>query len=94
MEFMKKLMHFMFLSCRTATELIEKKLFSELSLREKIQLSLHKSMCKACTKYSKQSEELDHYMKNNITNFTPTKPVSNTSVSDDYKEKIIDSIEE
>lgn len=82
----------MFLSCKTATELIEKNLFSELSLREKIQLSLHKSMCAACTKYSKQSEELDHYIKHNIRKFSPTKSDSSSPVSEDYKKKIIESL--
>ena len=52
---MKKLMHILFLSCLKATELIEKKLRFKLSIREKLQLKMHKSMCEACTRYEKQS---------------------------------------
>lgn len=52
---MKKLMHILFLSCMKATELLEKKLYFPLSIRKKMQLSMHKSMCKACTNYQKQN---------------------------------------
>lgn len=56
---MKKLMHIFFLSCFKATELIEKKIYSKLSLKEKIQLKVHKTMCSACTNYEKQSYIID-----------------------------------
>lgn len=52
---MKKMMHILFLSCLKATELIEKKLHFRLSLKEKLQLKMHKMMCDACTSYEKQS---------------------------------------
>ena len=45
----------MFLSCLKATEFIEKKLHFKLSFTEKLQLTLHKMMCSACTNYEKQS---------------------------------------
>jgi hypothetical protein len=45
----------MFLSCFKATELIEKKLHFRLSVRERIQLKIHKMMCDACSRYEKQS---------------------------------------
>ncbi|MCD4696773.1 MAG: hypothetical protein K8S16_11090 [Bacteroidales bacterium] len=51
---MKKLMHILFLSCLKATELIEKKMHFKLSIREKMQLRIHKSMCNACSNYEKQ----------------------------------------
>ena len=56
---MKKLMHILFLSCLKATELIEKKLHFKLSITEKFQLRMHKSMCDACTMYEKQSIVLE-----------------------------------
>lgn len=56
---MKKIMHILFLSCLKATELLEKKLYFKLSLMEKLQLQLHKSMCKACSNYQKQSILID-----------------------------------
>jgi hypothetical protein len=45
----------MFLSCMKATELMEKKLHFQISWVEKLQLSAHKMMCTACTRYEKQS---------------------------------------
>ena len=67
---MKKIMHYLFLSCFKATELIEKKLHIKLSFKEKIRLKMHKSMCSACKKYDKQSIIMDEALKkysNNIT---------------------------
>lgn len=61
---MKKIMHFLFLSCLKATELFEKKLHMKISLKEKIQLNIHKSMCKACTLYDDQSIIIDNILKN------------------------------
>lgn len=52
---MKKVMHILFLSCWKATELIEKKIYFKLSMRESMQLKAHKMMCNACTNYEKQS---------------------------------------
>lgn len=48
-------MHIFFLSCLKATELIEKKFHFKLSVKEKLQLKMHKMMCEACTKYEKHS---------------------------------------
>lgn len=60
---MKKIMHFFFLSCYKATELIEKKLHIKLSFKEKMQLKIHKSMCSACRLYDKQSIVIDDALK-------------------------------
>jgi hypothetical protein len=56
---MKKLMNKLLLSCLRATELIEKKLHFKLSVREKLQLRIHKMMCNACSNYEKQSVFID-----------------------------------
>lgn len=48
-------MHIFFLSCLKATELIEKNFHFKLTLKEKLQLKMHKMMCEACTKYEKHS---------------------------------------
>jgi hypothetical protein len=58
-----KIMHFLFLSCLKATELIEKKFHFKLSFTEKIQLELHKMMCKACKTYEKQSGIIEEGLK-------------------------------
>ena len=65
---MKKLMHLLFLSCLKATELIEKKLHINLSVKEKTQLRMHKSMCNACRRYGKHSAFIDEALKNNRFN--------------------------
>ena len=58
-------MHFLFLSCLKATELIEKKFHFKLSFTEKIQLELHKMMCDACKTYEKQSGIIEEGIKGN-----------------------------
>ena len=63
---MKNIMHFLFLSCLKATELIEKKLHVELRFKEKLQLKLHKSMCKACRIYGDQSKLMDKAIKKRL----------------------------
>jgi hypothetical protein len=62
---MKKIMRFLLLSCLKATELIEKKLYTKLSISEKIRLSLHKSMCNACRRYENQSKLIDSAIEKN-----------------------------
>lgn len=59
----KKIMHFLFLSCLKATELIEKKFHVKLSFGERLQLELHKMMCDACKTYEKQSIVLEEGLK-------------------------------
>lgn len=61
-----KIMHFLFLSCLKATELIEKKLHFKLTLKEKIQLELHKMMCDACSMYEEQSEIIEEGIKKHL----------------------------
>lgn len=60
---MKKVMHYMFLSCLRATELINKKSDSPLSCVQNLQLKAHKSMCKACSNYEKQTYILDNALQ-------------------------------
>ena len=52
---MRKIMQILLLSCLKASKLIEKKQLFGLNIVEKAQLHVHKSMCKACTLYEKQS---------------------------------------
>lgn len=57
-------MHFLFLSCLKASELIEKKFHFKLSFKERLQLKFHKMMCSACTLYEKQSTLLEKGIEN------------------------------
>lgn len=56
---MKKMMHFMFLSCYRATGLIEKRFHFGLSFMEKMQLKMHLMMCDACSNYEDQSAHIN-----------------------------------
>ncbi|BAX81759.1 hypothetical protein ALGA_3461 [Labilibaculum antarcticum] len=47
-----------------ATELIEKKFHFELSVKEKLQLKMHKMMCSACSNYEKQSSLIEKVISN------------------------------
>ncbi len=60
-------MQILFLSCLKATEFIEKRLHTKLSFKEKIQLKVHKSMCKACSNYEKQSILIEKVMSETKT---------------------------
>ncbi len=85
---MKKIAHFFMLSCRKATELIEKKSVTRLSMKEKIGLGLHKSICDACTAYEKQSRKMDQLLQQH------THQHSADLNNDALKEKIIKSLPE
>ncbi len=80
---MKKLMHIFFLSCIKATELIEKKLYFKLTMKEKMQLKAHKAMCNACTNYEKQSYFIDKALKH------PSKAVENSTDLSDLKKETL-----
>ncbi|CAN5414117.1 hypothetical protein BH23BAC1_BH23BAC1_42620 [soil metagenome] len=79
------------LSCRKATELIEKKLNNNLSKIEKIQLFLHTSMCDACTLYEKQSKFIDEALKKHL-NGSAQEINGEKTLSNEIKEKIIKNI--
>lgn len=51
------------ISCRVATELIEKKHCAGLSWRESIQLPFHLALCGACRQYQVQSSLLEKLFK-------------------------------
>lgn len=53
---MNRAMSIVFLSCRKATELVERKIhFGGLSRTDQIQLHFHSMICKFCSAYEKQS---------------------------------------
>ena len=91
---MKKLMTYLMLSCRKATELIEKKIGFSLNPMEKTQLFLHTSMCNACRTYEKQSKSLDQILYKYLGKEEKSHEHSvQKSASDDFKQKIISSLE-
>lgn len=52
-------MNLLMLSCKQASQLIEKQSVSPLTAKEKVMMKLHKTMCKYCTVYEKQSAQID-----------------------------------
>lgn len=86
---MRRLMNFLMLSCKRATALIEKKKLSRLSKKEHIQLSMHTSMCKACSAYSMQSDIMDKSLRQY---WIQKKSKDKNSLSESSKQKIIDQI--
>lgn len=89
---MKKVMQWLMLSCKKATELIEKNLLIKLSFKEKIQLQLHKSMCSACTAYGKQSKRIDNLFQHHIQD--EGNNLSGVPVNEGLKKKIMDKLPE
>jgi hypothetical protein len=70
---MRKLMNSLVLSCKKASELIDKKSVVVLTVKEKVMLNIHKSICKGCRAYQEQSilldELIDEYIhQHNETN--------------------------
>jgi hypothetical protein len=55
----------MMISCKKATELIDKKIFRRLSLKERTRLLMHKTLCDACSLYEKQSHFIHNALKKN-----------------------------
>jgi len=91
---MKRLMTYLMLSCRKATELIEKKITFSLNPMEKTQLFLHTSMCNACRSYEKQSKFLDRALYKYLgTTEDHPDHIHPIKSSDDFKEKIISDLE-
>lgn len=60
------MMSLIMLSCKKATLLIEKKLSTNLSIKEKIELKMHTSLCKACANYEQQGEIIDELLQKQI----------------------------
>lgn len=55
------------LSCKKATELMEKQSLFGLSAKERFRLRLHTSMCDGCTAYQKQSLLIDKLLHHRLT---------------------------
>ena len=65
-------MNWLMLSCKKATELIEKKSLVGLSWKENVRLRMHTTMCDGCTAYQKQSLLIDTLLQHHISDDTST----------------------
>ena len=88
---MKKIMNWLVLSCKKATTLIEKKLLVKLSFKEEVQLTLHKSMCSACTAYEKQSKLIDEILHSHINE--DDNGITGVIKNEDLKERITSNLD-
>ncbi|MBI3134736.1 MAG: hypothetical protein HYZ14_08700 [Bacteroidetes bacterium] len=87
---MKRLMRKMMISCQVAGELVTKRSFRKLSLRERIMLRLHLKVCGACQAYEKQSILLDKILYSKLND----KKLSDIpySTNEELKKRIISSL--
>lgn len=74
------------LSCKKASELIDKKLLVKLSVKENMMLQIHTGMCDACKSYQKQSKTIDKLLENYFAN--PQATIQNIEL----KERIIEDL--
>ena len=80
------------LSCKKATELIEKKLLINLPFKEKMQLKMHKSFCNACTAYEKQSKLMDKLLSKHIHKEGDEIRSESVVENEELKKRILDKI--
>ncbi|MBO6186830.1 MAG: hypothetical protein J6O88_19450 [Chryseobacterium sp.] len=59
----RKIIHIFFLSCSTATLLMEKRNANNISPKENWQLSMHVMICKWCKAYEEKLKILDSILK-------------------------------
>ncbi|CCG53629.1 Hypothetical Protein KQS_08460 [Flavobacterium indicum GPTSA100-9 = DSM 17447] len=85
----QKLMNILVNSCKRTTELIDKQSIVPLSIKEKMQLQMHKSMCKTCNAYEHQSKFIDKIITNWFNKDSSSKKVK---LSNEKKVKIIEEI--
>lgn len=77
------------LSCRKATELMEKRLQFKLNTVEKAQLYLHTSMCEVCKTYQDQSADLDRAIGKHLLKFDAHGELSGARLPDEVKVSLI-----
>lgn len=84
-------MHWLLLSCKKATELIEKRSFIGLKLLDRIRLQWHLRLCEACSLYESHSKQIDHMMQHTHTH-TPSSTPSEALAAQAFKERLIKAL--
>ena len=59
-------MRFLMISCKIATELVDKRQAVGLSFPEQLKLRLHTAMCDACKLYEKQSAKIEDFLSGEL----------------------------
>jgi len=77
------------LSCRKASEFIEKGQVEKLSWAERVQIRMHNSICKGCKAYQTQSEILNQLMTQKVKRM---EVVISATQLESFKKKVISSL--
>lgn len=73
--FMRRYLNTLMLSCRKATELVEKRRICRLDKLKGLQLKMHLSVCPDCSNYAKQTGLIDRLlnrMPTSLPSYTET----------------------
>lgn len=71
----------MMISCRNATELIDKRHAIGLTRMETVKVRLHTMMCDLCHRYEQQSQHLERFMKMELDTSAPKQIPSDKRVT-------------
>ena len=80
-------MHFMMISCKRATELVDKRQSVGLTGREIVKLRFHTIMCRACRRYEEQSRLIDGLLKKQLGESS-----GKEEIPQDHTERLIERI--
>lgn len=81
------------LSCKIASQLIEKRLHFGLNFIENIKLYVHTRMCGVCSDYKKKNSNIDKFIKDYLKSETGLPTDDNpVSLSENVKERIAKSL--
>lgn len=80
------------MSCRKASEKLEKSKFQKLSFVEAYTLKLHLAMCKQCQDYKKYSAQLDELLKNEFGNEEVDHSTIEVSLTPEEKQRLIEKL--
>lgn len=83
-------MSMVMISCKRATELIEKKTVFPLSFKENLQFILHRKMCSTCSAYYKSSKSIDSSLDQL---FKESENIENKVLSEESKAAILKKIQ-
>ena len=80
-------MKFMMISCKRATELVDKRRAVGLSMLERLKLGMHTAMCDACRLYEEQSTKIDALLGKELG-----KPSDPGNVTDEHAAQLAERI--
>ena len=75
-------------NCQDTTQDIERATFERLTLKDRLGLRLHLSMCKDCRRYFKDSKSIDKLLKKRFSHLS--KYSFTKEEKDELKRKIVD----